>query len=915
MGFMALRFSGPRSFPEEERRLLVQLARQYSETLERARLFDSERRSRELVTRLQEVTAALSAAATREEVVDAVIDVAIPALDARTGVFGVVEESELAVVRSAGYEAAPFPERLDLDDPWPIADAVRRKTIVELETVADRQAAYGVPDEVWAVSGQGALIAVPLLAGDRAVGAIGFTRDEPGRMTLREAIFVGSLAGQAALALERAGLYETERRARDDLARLQGVTAALSAAADVGQVVEAVLDQALPALQARAGALLLVDEEGGLELVGSRGYEGVEDLPERVPLDSPLAAARAVRGQEIVVIESDEERRSRYELSEAVRRATGDGTLAAVPLVIGGRAIGSFGFSLEEQRSLTDEECAFLLSLGRQAAQAVERARLFEGEQAARREAEEASMTLRALQAIAEIGLTARTIDDLLEPLLVFLRDAVGADRAWLLLRDDRGDLVVRAAVGLDESTGEQAPVPWGEGIAGRIAAGGQPLIVDDVIEAPPVSHVRDAGGSLVGVPLRVGTETIGVLSVGSERKTAFRLRHVSLLEAAAARVALAVERTALFEREHEVAVTLQRSVLPETVPQRPGLAVGVRYVPGASGLEVGGDWYDAIELDSGELGLVVGDVVGKGVVAAATMAQLRNALRVYALEGLKPASVVARLNRLVETTGPSFATLVYATLDPERRVLRYASAGHPPPVLVRSSGEAVLLEGGRSVPLGVLEDPTFRQEALALEPGDTLVLYTDGLVERREASLEESLQELLELAASPAEDVEELLDRLLESLAGDEPADDVAMLAVSLTAERQRRLELRVPSRPQSLVEIRHQLQAWLVQAGADEGERHEILLACSEACANAIEHAQQPTRDEIEVSAELADGEVLVGVRDFGRWLDPPAHGDRGVGLRLVREMMDSVDIVRGDEGTEVRLRRRLLSPVPVS
>jgi anti-sigma regulatory factor (Ser/Thr protein kinase)/putative methionine-R-sulfoxide reductase with GAF domain len=538
---------------------------------------------------------------------------------------------------------------------------------------------------------------------------------------------------------------------------------------------------------------------------------------------------------------------------------------------------------------------------------AVERTTLLEREQEARREAEEAGVTLRALQAIGEIGLRARTLDELLESLLSFLRNAVSADWASVLLPDEQGNFVVRAAVGPRGEVAGQTGARWSGGIVQRIAASRRPLVVDDLSEAGTAgTNVAPTGGSLVGVPLLRGSETIGVLSVGSDATRAFRSRDVSLLEAAAARVALAVERTVLFEREHEIAVTLQRSVLPQAMPHRPGVEIAVRYVPGASGLEVGGDWYDAIELDTGELGLVVGDVVGKGVTAAATMAQLRNALRVYALEGLKPASVVARLNRLVETTGPSFATLLYAVLDGEG-TLRYASAGHPPPVLIRTSGQSELLEGGRSVPLGVHGDPAFRQDAVRLEPGETVLLYTDGLVERRDAPLEQRLQELLALSGRHVSDVEELVDGVLAELAGDNPPDDVAVLALRLAPIEQRRLEMRMPSRPQSLGEIRHRLRSWLATVGATETESHEIVLACSETSANAIRHSRLPSRPEVEVAAELADGEVRIAVRDYGRWVDPPPN-HTGMGLRLVRETMDSVEIDRGDDGTRVLLRKRL-------
>jgi serine phosphatase RsbU (regulator of sigma subunit) len=282
-----------------------------------------------------------------------------------------------------------------------------------------------------------------------------------------------------------------------------------------------------------------------------------------------------------------------------------------------------------------------------------------------------------------------------------------------------------------------------------------------------------------------VESGVIGVLHVSSDRLGAFEDRDLRLLTVAGERIALALERIALYEREHETAVTLQRSVLPQVMPQVDRVELAARYIPGSSGLEVGGDWYDAIELGLGQLGIVVGDVVGKGILAAAAMAQLRNALRVYALEGLNPASVLAKLNQLAESTGPSFATILYATVNTEALTVCYASAGHPPPLLVRADGPAEFLEGGSSAPIGIQTNLGYRQEVVQLAFGDIVVLYTDGLVERRGSSLDGGLERLKESARRGPTELEKLLDYLLDSLLGDElPRDDVAVLALRAVPE-----------------------------------------------------------------------------------------------------------------------------------
>ncbi len=342
--------------------------------------------------------------------------------------------------------------------------------------------------------------------------------------------------------------------------------------------------------------------------------------------------------------------------------------------------------------------------------------------------------------------------------------------------------------------------------------------------------------------------------------------------------------------------MTLQRSVLPERMPEVERIQLAARYVPGSTGLSVGGDWYDAIELGPSRLGVAVGDVVGKGVLAAATMTQLRNALRVYALEGLKPSSVLARLNRLVDVTGPSFATLLYAVIDTEGLTCRYASAGHPPPLLVSGSTRtSVFLEGGRSVPLGAHSEVGYRQQLVRLRPGDTLLLYTDGLVERREATLDEGLERFRAVT--------------------EKGPDDVAVLGIRALPLPARRLELALPAEPASLAEVRTSLRDWLLGTGVPDPIGAEIVLACSEACANAVEHAQAPSRSEFRVAAEKRGDDVLVRVRDFGRWRAPQARADRGYGFALIEELMDAVEVERSEAGTEVTLRRRVGARAPVA
>jgi anti-sigma regulatory factor (Ser/Thr protein kinase) len=341
---------------------------------------------------------------------------------------------------------------------------------------------------------------------------------------------------------------------------------------------------------------------------------------------------------------------------------------------------------------------------------------------------------------------------------------------------------------------------------------------------------------------------------------------------------------------------------------------VAARYEPAATEAEVGGDWYDVIPLPGGGVGLVMGDVAGKGLAAASMVGMLRSALRAYALEGHDAATVVERLNRLVwtELEESQMATLVYVTLDPADGTVRWVNAGHLPPLVVSASGSHEFLEGGRSVPLGVLPFPAFEEVSAVVNPGATLVLYTDGLVERPGAHIDDGLARLAEAVRSAPPAPDELCDRLLHSLVPEGGAqDDVALLALRNTPMADR-FSVELPPEPEALASMRALLRRWLRHAEGSEQEIAEITTACGEAATNAIEHADAGGGTPFEVAARLRGGGVDITVRDYGAWRQP-GDGDPGRGLSLMRALMDEVEVTPGPEGTTVRLRRRLNGEEP--
>lgn len=259
--------------------------------------------------------------------------------------------------------------------------------------------------------------------------------------------------------------------------------------------------------------------------------------------------------------------------------------------------------------------------------------------------------------------------------------------------------------------------------------------------------------------------------------------------------IAIAVESAArrrdaaikLYESEHDVAETLQRNLLP-VLPELPGVDLAARYLAGGAGQSVGGDWFDVFPVAGDRIALVVGDVIGHDVSAASAMAQIRAALRAYAVDGAPPADVLNRLDRLVSALHlTQLVTVFYGLLDaPDadgNRVLHYANAGHIPPLLRRGDGEIVTLTGGQSVVIGAPIELPHQQTEHPIEQGEALVLFTDGLVEVPGGSLDESLHRLAQTLAQHGDgDAEQMCEHVLTGVSLSDLRDDIALLAVRLT-------------------------------------------------------------------------------------------------------------------------------------
>ncbi len=365
-----------------------------------------------------------------------------------------------------------------------------------------------------------------------------------------------------------------------------------------------------------------------------------------------------------------------------------------------------------------------------------------------------------------------------------------------------------------------------------------------------------------------------------------------------------------LVEHERSIAETLQQSLLPTLLPAMSGVDVYGRYIPAHDEANIGGDWYDVFSLPGDRVGFAVGDVAGHGIHATAAMAQLRLALRGYAIETNSPAAVIERLNHLAQELYPELmATLLYGILDPVERTVQLASAGHPPPLRLTAAGDASYIDGALGAPVGALRNSQYHDVFHQLDQDDTLFVFTDGLVEQRATPIDTRLEELRQTVTTGAP-LPETCDAVMAAMLQGHVRDDVALLAVRPVSFAERPLRFTRANHPASVGEVRRFVRRWLADAGATEDETMEVLVATSEAHTNAVHHAYDGRVGLVEVEVDAVDGEIVITVRDRGQWRPPrlTPRDDGGRGLPLMNALMDAVEIHAGALGTEVRLRRRL-------
>ncbi|MFJ2934781.1 SpoIIE family protein phosphatase [Streptomyces sp. NPDC087219] len=429
--------------------------------------------------------------------------------------------------------------------------------------------------------------------------------------------------------------------------------------------------------------------------------------------------------------------------------------------------------------------------------------------------------------------------------------------------------------------------------------------LVQTTLVVPMVAHDTVVG--LVQFSRTKGSESFG------ERDRALAVE-------LAARAAVCIDNARLYRREHERALILQRSLLPPGDPEAAGLDIACRYLPGTAATEVGGDWFDVIELPGHRTALVIGDVMGRGLRAAVAMGELRTAVRTLAQLDLEPAEVLSHLDEIArglgapigaqqsrghKSRGPELsevylATCVYAVYDPVTRRCTFANAGHLPPVLVEPGEEALLLDVPPGMPLGVGGEP-FEEVEVELPEGALLALYTDGLVESRDHPLDEGLSAFRRALTDPARPLEDVCDRVLTSLETGHGEDDIALLMARIQGLPSEAVgDWRLPREPRSVGRAREltrtQLKAWDLEPLVDTVE-----LLVSELVTNALRYGEGEIRLRL-----LRDRTLVCEVWDAGlvqpRRRRAKDTDEGGRGLQLVGLLSSSWGSRRTPRGKTV-------------
>ena len=724
-----------------------------------------------------------------------------------------------------------------------------------------------------------ALLAIPITVRAADFGSLYLADDRPGHVfsNVQEAA-VRALATAAASAIDNARLFEREREtAKWTKASREITTALLSGDPQTGPL-QLIVNRALELADAEQAILLTpnepdlpADEVDALIVAATAGRYASEVIGRQVPMAGSTTGGVARRGLPLIT--------GSFQYPIEGFTDVGERSAIVMPLIGDDRVLGVIAVARHPQQPPFGDDylelvsdfarhaaIALALAAGREHALNQELAQADTVDEAVRAAAEELRRLWRARRVLA----------------VTFPTSGAGPQNAY----------------GAPEVVSVGEPANWTD-LPSQTRDKLSALREGDLLT--PSSAKPGTAGIALQHP-----EGVLVVWIDLAERRPFTLEDQTLLTVLAGRLGQGLQRVHQVDQQRETALALQHAILgPAELPH--GFAV--RYQAASWPLQVGGDWYDIVDLDDGRIALVVGDCVGHGLAAATVMGQLRSACRALLLDNASPAAALAKLDRFAaRLPGAQCTTAVCAILDPETGELAYSSAGHPPPILVHADGTTQILEGGHTIALGVRPHWSRPEAHVTMPARSTVVLYTDGLVERRRLALDDGISRAATLVqdgrVSPLED---LANQMMSGLA---PSggyqDDVILLLYRHPAP----LELTFQADVSNLAPARHALRSWLTRARVDPDQSLNVLIAAGEAVANAIEHGHRNSPGTISLEATVLVDEVQLTITDTGSWKtpQPAANPHRGRGITLMRGLMHDVTIDPETAGTTVHLSARI-------
>lgn len=650
--------------------------------------------------------------------------------------------------------------------------------------IADRIASadtYPLLNHWMAASGLRSAAIAPLITEGRLIGAMSYGYEDDHRFDDVELRTAQALAAQTEQALVRARILEVERRNKRLLENLLEFTTMLSAALTLGEVIDTIVDRGQQLLGAVGTRVALLDDSGtSVRFVRHGGSEGHQAIS--LPLDKRSIGCEAIRTNRVVVVDSGDELARRYPESPILDHPN-FGRVMATPLRRGDEVLGAWVLAEGDAGPSGAIDATMFELFAEQAGQATQRAATHEAESLARAQADVrnvVSVALNRSMTTVEVG---RAITD--QGQAAFNASAIAV---FVVDSDDHTSLDFQAGSGFDQAApGFVSSIPIDDRLASLLNGFDAPIFAvgesdfDDLLERS-VGAARD--GSSAVLPLGVSGQILGLIVMGFDRPDALTSTMHVALSSLAAEAKVALLRARRYDLEHGVATTLQRSLLPKVSSVGDHWEVTTSHEPWSDLLEVGGDFFDVTPSDDGRILLVVGDVVGHGLAAAASMGLLRSAAKMLALITQGPAEVIEGLNAFAAVTpGVLYSSVCCVELRPDGAG-RYSCAGHPFPVLRHRGGQTELLEGGRSPLLGV-SNATPPTATFAMDVGSTLVAYSDGLIERRGTTVDAGLDRLRELLGTLGDSQEEITaEQVVRAMFDDQRReDDVVAVCVTRSA------------------------------------------------------------------------------------------------------------------------------------